>query len=359
LSGLVLDHGSGGTLTLDQITADTLGLYITGGAANVGGLVGDSAGPLAISNISLNAINLGNPGFSSSSWGSVFGTGAAGASLSNIFGTTVVVNAASGSSDTIGGIAGFLQGSSSFTDIKVTGLDVKGTQAGGLISWTTSGTQITITRVRLSGVVDGATDAGGLLYISWGASNPAVSIVDSSFEGNIVCATSCGGLVGTVSNGKNVSITRSFYKGNMMNVWNGTGGGLLARAQGAGSLVTITDSYAISNMSNTHATNFLIAGLMGTAAGTVNITRSYYAGSLSGTAPRACTANPAPPTVFTAVDTYFDSTLCTVNAGPSGAIAGVSGVSTGSLQTSTPFTNWSPTVWTFSAGKNPKLAWEP
>jgi hypothetical protein len=288
----------------------------------------------------------------------IFGS-AAGVNLSSVTGASVTVGSAAGGLDEAGGLGGITVGVSSFTDIKITGLYVKATQAGGLLMNASTSTLLTITRVRLAGTIDGTTDAGGLLFSSWGAPNPAVTIVDSSFEGNLTCAFTCGGLIGTVGGGKNISISRSFFRGNLPSVWNGTGGGLFARASGAGSVVTITDSYVVSNMTNTHATNYLVAGLMGIAAGAATITRSYYAGTLSGTAPRACIANPTPSTSFTAVDTYFDSTLCTVNSGPSGAIAGVSGVSTGSLQTSTPFANWSPTVWTFSAGKNPKLAWEP
>lgn len=361
MAGIVLDHGNSGTLTFDNITITNLTLSpLGGGIHNVGGLIGKGNSSLDISNISINDIHFTNPGAGAGpcyQWGGLVGSNAGVVNISNVFGNSIRIDGNSFSATA--GVVGIAMSVANFNNINLTGLNIRAGQSrgSGLISLSSS--DVNINQVHLAGSVYGDTQAGGLVCESSNSVVAAnINIVESSFDGSISGGFLSGGLISLVI-GNNISITRSYYKGNMMDVWNGSGAGLIAQSQGVTTNVTISDSYVVSNMSNAHATNYLLTGLVTMAQGNVTITRSYYSGTLSGTAPRACFADNASSASFIATDSYYDSTICTANANKTGAITGVTGLNTVSLQTGTAFTNWLPTVWKFTASQNPRLMWEP
>jgi hypothetical protein len=357
MAGLILDHGNGGTLTLDHITVNGLTLAPTAGTG-VGGLVGQSQSALVASNITLTNTSMTNNTTSGGKWGTIVGYMSAGAAtISNVMGSSVTLSGAS--VQQAGGLLGYSMSTASFTDVTITGLNVHSSDYGGGIAGTMWG-PVSFTRVHLTGSVFGVVSAGGMLAEEWGigAAPTALAITESSMDGDI-SGSSSGGLV-TTNFGGDVTISQSYYKGNQASVWNGLGGGLVGNAQGAAANLTISDSYAVSNLTIITANN-VIAGLVGLPTSHVVINRSYYSGSLTsntGTAPRACVAKTSSAASFTANDVYYDSTLCTDNASTTGAIAGATGLATAALQTATPFANWLPSVWVFTNGQNPKLAWE-
>lgn len=359
MAGIVLDHGNSGTLTFDNITITNLTLSPLGGNINnVGGLVGNTNSSLDISNISINDIHFTNPGAGPcNSWGGLVGNANGAINLYNITGNSIRSDGFSFAYTA--GVVGTAMSVSNFSNINISGvnMNVGMSRGAGLISYTNS--NVNISQVHLAGTVSAGTQAGGLISQSNNSGSAVnIIIVESSFDGSISGTSLSGGLIALVF-GNNISITRSYYKGNMMNVWNGSGAGLIAQSQGATTTVTISDSYSVSNMFNSHATNWLVAGLVALAQGNVTIARSYYSGTLSGTAPRACLADNVSSASFVATNSYYDSTVCTANANKTGAIVGVTGLNTAALQTGTAFTNWLPTVWKFTASQNPRLAWEP
>lgn len=359
MAGIVLDHGNNGTLNFDNITITNLTLSpLGGGIHNVGGLVGNTNSSLDISNITINDIHFTNPGAGPcNSWGGLAGFVTGTSNVNNVSGNSIRIDGNSFSSTAA--VVGIAMSVANFSNINLTGLNIRAglSRGSGLISNTNS--DVNINQVHLAGSVYGSTQAGGLICESSNSGAAAnINIVESSFDGPISAGFVSGGLISLVF-GNNISITRSYYKGNMMDVWNGSGAGLIAQSQGATTTVTISDSYVVSNMSNAHATNWLVAGLIALAQGNVTLTRSYYSGTLSGTAPRACIADNVSSASFVATDTYYNSTVCTANANKTGVITGVTGLNTAALQTGTAFTNWLPTVWKFTATQNPRLFWEP
>ncbi len=359
MAGIVLDHGNSGTLNFDNITIKNLTLSpLGGGLHNVGGLLGKGNSSLNISNISINDIHFTNPGAGPcNSWGGLVGYVTGAINVSNITGNSIRTDGSSFAYTA--GAVGTAMSIANFRNINLSGvnLNVGMSNGAGLISYTRS--TVNISQSHLAGTINGGTQAGGLISQSDNSGLAVnITIVESSFDGSVSGANLSGGLIALVF-GNNISITRSYYKGNMMNVWNGSGAGLIAQSQGVTTTVNISDSYVVSNMSNSHATNWLIAGLVALAQGNVTITRSYYSGTLSGTAPKACLADNISSASFTATYTYYNSTVCTANANKTGAVAGVTGLNTASLQTGTAFTNWLPTVWKFTATQNPRLLWEP
>jgi hypothetical protein len=358
ISGLVLDHGTSGTLTFDHIKLKNVRISIAGNADSVAALVGASKANIVLNQVQMNDIIFDNPPGSSNSWGSLIGSCEASIKLTNISGANIVLDG--GSIWYGGGLVGSVQQNGTFADINVTGLNRFGSGAGGLVYRV--GQNIDIKRVHLAGMVSGVSDAAGLVAANWGVTNNATATIsDSSFEGPVNAAFTAGGLLG-LSFDNNVSITRSYYKGTIGPIWRGTGGGLIAQAQSATNTntIVITDSYAISDMSNVDPNEWVTSGLIGHSEGHVSIQRSYYVGRLTGTAPRACIIKDTSKTAtFQATDVYFDSTLCTANATTVGVLTGVLSLSSIAMQTGTAFPNWLPDTWFFKSGQYPKLVWEP
>lgn len=353
MSGLVLEHGNGGTLTFDHIALDNVQITMNGSYDNCSLFVGNTAGAVVASNITLANTSLTANISSSNYWGTIVGRTTATVAISSVTGSTVSVGGTSAYS--IGGLIGNSQSSANFTDITITGLNVHSTTSGGGLAnviWNST----TVSNVHLSGTIFGVTQAAGLIAEMWGMGSPTLTLSNSSFDGAID-ASSAGGLIGLASG--NISINRSYFKGTLGSVWNGTGGGLIYQHSSAASTATISDSYVVANLTIVHAANYLISGLVGRTAGTLVINRSYYAGTLTGAAPKACIGTTVGSVSYTTNDVYYDSTLCTVNASVSGAIAGTTALATAALQTATPFSNWLPSVWVFTNGQNPKLIWEP
>lgn len=133
-----------------------------------------------------------------------------------------------------------------------------------------------------------------------------------------------------------------------ISTWTGTSGRLIAHSNNT--TTTITDSYANFKMNKTDN------------LGTLTIDRGYSVGS------QTFTGGPCPSkgcfvgrnnTSLSITDSYYDSTICTFNSVNSAGYAGTTGLSTASMQTATPFTNWFPIMWTFTGGQYPKLFWQP
>lgn len=353
VGALVLDHGNGGSLTIENIKLDNITFTMTGGKTNIGTLVGSSAAPISISNVVINTIHIPSTGVSGSNWGGLVGSSAEDISVSNVTGNSISLDV----SLNVGGVVGVAK-AAAFSDINLTGISVRGGgTVAGLVGRTAN--EATVTRVRLAGQVLGAADGSGIISENWGMGATSITITESSFTGDVSGTYISGGLVGT-SFDKDVTITRSFYKGNLDDVYNGVGAGFIANAQGTSSTLTIEDSYVVGDITNSHATNNMISGFVANPQGNVIINRSFYSGALEGSAPRTCVGKTNTAQSFVTNDVYFDSTLCNAGAGSSGGVAGSTGLSTTAFQQLvTPLPNWLSSVWSFNSGQNhPKLKWE-
>lgn len=356
VAGLILNHANGGTLNLENIALDTLNLNMTVGNANEnGGLIGRTDGPANFNTIRINSIIFANPPSSSNFNGGLLGYSVTPIVMSNITGNTISFLQGFAFSQ-IGGLAGYIRNTASFSNINLTGLNLKGDLVGGLTNGTYSTT--VVSQVHLAGSIAGGTRAAGLIVFLNSAGVTNTTVAESSFDGNIA-ASDAAGLI-CISYHSNLAISKSYFKGNITDIWNGIGAGLVRNAQDAATTLSISDSYAVSNLTGIHATNYRIAGLVGGTTNTTVIARSYYSGTLNGTMPKACIGQTSGAISYLTADVYYNSTLCLATADVSGgAIPGSVGLATAALQTATPFTNWLPSVWTFSNSQNPKLSWEP
>jgi hypothetical protein len=365
---LALDHGSAGTLTLTNITANNLILNFNGTGSyndNCGGLVGKVGSSIVADHINLSNITL-NVNDLVRYFGGLVGTlgsltviGSGSATISNLVADSILVPYIIGiSHQTAGGLIGRSWVPLNVSDVNMAAVDIDlsfSPYLGGIVGQMNN--QIQFLRVRVAGSLKG-TNVGGLVGQNQNySSGPYVvyshSIVDSSFEGNLPTpGNGSGGLIQLISD--NLTITRSHFKGDIQS-WGSSLGGLVGYYDGG--TLNITDSYATGNFVNTQGyVSGRVGGLAGTFAGTANVVRSYFSGTVTGFG-IACIGYITGATVSMS-DTYYDSTLCTVNASSTGPIAGVTGLPTGTMQTATPFTNWLPSVWNFGAGRNPKQAWE-
>lgn len=355
LAGLVLDHGNGGTITLTNVGLDTVNLKANVASHKNGGLVANSLGPVII-----NTANLHSMIFTSASGtcrfnGALLGYSTGAVAISNVTGDTVGIVGGTNMQQS-GGIVGYIAASATFSDINVTGITLPGSLMGGLASQVWYPTLIS--KVHLSGSIDGAVLGAGLIGEIVGNGTPLV-VTESSFSGTLI-STNGGGLFDTIYGG-DVSISKSYFKGTMTSIWNGTGAGLVKNIQGTTNTLTITDSYVIADMTGIAGASDTLGGLVGRSSPNVSISRSYFSGTLNGAGVnKACIGRTSGTTSFSTADVYYDSTLCTSTADTGGGtIVGSTGIATATLQTATPFTNWLASAWTFTASQNPKLIWEP
>lgn len=227
---------------------------------------------------------------------------------------------------------------------------------GGLVGrfgqFTDVDKNLIVQNVQIQGVINGTYSGGMSGYIE----ALSVNIENSRFTGDLPDGGngSVGGLVG-ISMADSLTIKESFAKADVT-AWTGSAGGLIGQSQ---SNVSLTDSYAVGNISTTDAASGLAGGLIANhSVGVANVQSSYFSGSVSSNNLKGCIVGRNFATL-TLTDIYYDSTKCTVNAVNSGAYAGATGLNTGNLQTATPFNNWSSLLWIFNLGQNPKLHWEP
>jgi len=362
-AGLILNHdktsSNGGTLTISNITAEDL-IY-----SNGSGLVDLSGAPVDISNIELSHIELGS-GSGTYSSGGIIGeikiTG--GGSFRNI---TINDLTAGFSMNRWGGILGSSEVSTGtqpmvFENIQITNLDFNtgggGAAAGGLAtSLNNSSVSITDVHIEANSGIKGSVNTGGLVGVIYTAAT--ISINNSSFSGYVY---GHAGIIGAIPSNSLLTMSQVYAKGNVEK-HTGIMGGLIGQlASASGSI--ISNSYSHMNLNYTSST---ISGHQGGLIGwlqsskSIIIQNSYSTGTLTSahtSTYRGCIMGRNQGTLGLAY-VFFDSDRCTNNAVNSAAAFGANGLSTGSLQTATPFTNWSTLIWSFLSGQDPKLVWEP
>lgn len=244
-----------------------------------------------------------------------------------------------------------------------------GALAGGIGTYGST-RNVTIRDVHVSGTFTQRATYGGFIAgaLVAGTGQILIERVTGSSDAERECGRwGCGGLFGRVSVNSGAFILRNAVSKADLYVRDGPIGGLIGTLTNlGGGTATIEDSYANGNfrsndtLSGTARLGGLVASIFN---GPVQISRSYYSGTLSfagDTPSRGCLVGwPGTGGAVTATDATWDSTLCTDNAFNSGAVAGASGRTTSALQTDTAFSNWLTPPWIFTSGQNPKLNIEP
>jgi hypothetical protein len=218
---------SGGSITGSSATGDVTG------TTSIGGLVGSSA---------TNALNITN----SSATGNITSSGTSG----GLVGTMAVATSSISSSHATGNITS------------------TGTVNGGLVGTMAGGS---ISNSYATGTVKGTTTLGGLLGSS---TANAITISGSYAEGDIDSTGISGGLAGSIAVATS-SITSSHATGDITST-GATNGGLVGTMVGG----SITDSYAEGSVEGTST----LGGLLGSStANTITISNSYAIGDVTGT----------------------------------------------------------------------------
>ncbi len=362
IATLVNIHDVGGTITLDHLTLKTAAY-----SNPASGFIVKSFGSLVADHITINGLSSPVVNRNGGIIGALQGDGTF--SSIAIDGYTQSY-ACCGSPLRAGGLIGSVDGSPAAVTISVTSSSLKNIYLGGNpviysvggIVGETYDAVLNVTDTQISGTIY-AKDAGGIAGVMANASTTASHF--SSLRNTIDIAFlsigngSGGGLVGSLYCSGNVD--KTVTKGSL-DVWTGNAGGLIGRTQTT-SIVNLSDSYSTMTLSKSGGSGSL-GGLIGAVAssGTLNLARSYYTGVMAltgGGGPyKGCLVAKNFATLVV-TDSYYDSSICLHGSVDSGAYAGTTGLSTGSLQTATPFTNWLALDWIFASGANPKLSWEP
>ncbi|HPI40854.1 MAG TPA: fibronectin type III domain-containing protein [Pseudobdellovibrionaceae bacterium] len=358
LSSLIGTHESAGSITVQNINAENLTFNGSGA-----GLVDTSK-----SNVFFEDIDLKNIDFPASKGSGVIANILKNGSFNNI----KIDGLSSNSSfdESIGGIVGLIvldiadvanTFDISFNDISITNLEILGLNnyTGGLVGKSYQA-KITIENTHVSGQLEGRT-SGGFVGTSspFFASNGSLEILNSSFNGKGgEGGGSNGGFIGLYQ-GTKLTIQNSFSKGNV-EVWQTNGGGFVGQLTLTSTGSHISNSYSEAQMVDTtiNAGVTGIGGLIGNGtAGSLTISNSYFAGTLSSLRKKGCLMGRSGLTL-TISDSYFDSTKCVYNVIDSLPFSGATGLTTTDIQAANPFANWSALIWSFSIGFNPKQIWE-
>jgi surface protein len=168
------------------------------------------------------------------------------------------------------GFFGNIEGNASvknviFTNVNITSSSTYLGTLGSLISSSAS-------NIHVSGIVNGASRAGGILGIMLANS----SISGSSFDGTVSSSGYAAGISGFIENGH---ITTSYSTGSI----SGTiGGGITGEIKiDASSSSSISNSYSLASVSGSTVGELI--GAMTNILGPLKISSNYYAGTLSGT----------------------------------------------------------------------------
>jgi hypothetical protein len=171
-----------------------------------------------------------------------------------------------GSDGYVGGIVGYVTGSSTITDSYATG-NVKGIDyIGGIAGYAISGS--TIAGSHATGDVNGSSYVGGIAgYIE----SSSTTITDSYSNGNVKGESLVGGIAGRVNSG---SITNSYATGNVI----GSSyyvGGIAGRVING----SVRNSYATGDV---NGLNDYVGGIAGEIHSNSSITDSYATGDVNG-----------------------------------------------------------------------------
>ena len=359
LAALIASMNSGGSLTLDRITVASVVLNVNQNFG--GGLVARTLSSANFSNITTSSVEFVAIGMSRQAFGSVVGHCQQACTLSDISASNILSSGGNGFWS-LGGVVGLASASATLSRVTVSGVDFWSSgihsRVGGVVgAWNAS---LNLSEIRVSGgnLRGSASGVGGLAGDFMGAAGP-LTVTDSSFSGTISANNgSGGGLVGTASEG--ITVSRSKTSGNY-SAWTGTVGGLIGQAQSASAVtpVVISDSYSSANLTTTNV-SATPGGLSFFSGDTIIISRSYFSGSITGSATsRGCFIHRlAGVTNLTVNDGYFDATNCIYNAANEGAVTGVTPAITSSMQPASPFTNWNNGLWIFNLNVYPRLTWE-
>ena len=328
-AGLVVATGNSSTLTASQITISNLSAVTTGGG-NVAGIVG-TVGVLQASNLRISSFSV-TRGSGSTNLGGVAGRVRRSFQVSS---STVEVNSSTASGNGLfGGVVADYQNASGSTQSN------------------------SISNVRVSGDIFWVNYGGGLVgEHGTGSETDNLTIQQSSWQGRLSTSSDSGGLIYNFfqAGGAILISESSVLTGPLHGALQGAGG-LISTVTGA-STVAITDSYVnVSTITCAACGGFYNGGLVRQLSTSTSsaISRTYATGAVStGTTPR-CFARTISGGALTSADNYYDSDVCTVGD----VTAGVNPLSTGSIQVSTPFANWSSAIWNFQAGAYPRLRWE-
>jgi filamentous hemagglutinin family protein len=346
--GALVGYLTGTTISNSYSTGSVIGGTAT--SHDLGGLAGINAG--TISNSYSTASVTG--GASSYEIGGLAGYNNGTITYSNSAG------AITGGSD-VGGLVGYNAStiSNSHSNSNVSG---SGSHIGGLVGYNTLGS--TITASHATGAV--TADNLGQRYIGGLAGQNDGTIADSYSIAEVQAFSYAGGLVGY----NDGAISGSYSTGIVTTVYQFAGGiagyndigasistsystAYVRASEFAGGLAAwntgaIADSY---NTGNTNGLNGSAGGVVGVNEGPGSITRSYSAGSVTGTSNTGGLVGWFLGGAVT--NSYWD----TATSGQSASPGGGTGLTTAQMKTAATFTaaGWDPTVWNMVDGAYPTL----
>ena len=385
--GIISNSAANGSVTYND-TSSAAGIQ-----ADVGGLVGYNSGTAANSISGSNAtIGTVTAQYRSGGSGGIAGfvgglvgenANASATSIVNSSATENVNDTLSGGIQSVGGLAGYSDGT-------ISGSSPAGSYAGGAVAYTgTAGTVyiggLVGQNTAATGIITNSADTGGVSYtytsaaagsnayvgglVGFNSSTAATSISGSSATGKVSAQYGSGysanitgyvgGLIGESGNDGATAISTSFGAGDVSSGLSGGNeyiGGLIGYNYST-SASAIANAYAIGSVSYTGTTTAAeTAALVGyNRSGTIS--DSYATGYINagdGTAGGLVAANGG-----TLSASYWDA----LTTGQSGAQLGATGATTATLQNSGTNgglpSSWSSSIWAIVPGVSyPYLQWE-
>lgn len=174
-----------------------------------------------------------------------------------------------------GGFVGYCASGNFSDNHSTSSVATKGSNSGGFVGWMNDGT---MTRCWASGEVSRSSGSGTTFG---GFAGLAVdgSLTSCHAEGDVdINSGYCGGFIGNIASTTSFAISKCYSLG-LVTSSTARVGGFVGRINSTGT-TTIEDSYAVGGVSST---NQRMGGLIGEVnAGTVEISRCYSAGAVSG-----------------------------------------------------------------------------
>ena len=368
-----------GSITLQNVTVVGLSLSRAGG-----GLVGriyDSTGVSpythSISNASVSNATMVGACTGCSQLGGLVGFSNAGFSVNG----ATITNIAASNAAFIGGVVGAVVAST--VSFSVSSVTIQGTLNGGSSSGGVAGTAsvntLSISSLRYSGTVGSSSTgkSGGLFGDVTTQIGGVIS--ESSVSAQVISSLAAGGFYGEANNGSSVlALRKSSFDGSVTSAAGGVASGVTTynagpieisevavRANvsggdnGAG-FVWMMDWVSISNsyFSGTISATNEVGGIGDSSAASTSISSVLVIATLTAPARDAFFRNGS--SLCPAPSCHYDSTLSgAITEAGGGNFANIAGQTTATLQGGGVLTGLALSTWSYSAGRYPKLAWEP
>jgi hypothetical protein len=268
--GLIGGNAATGVLTIENSTAD---VKITG-TGTIGGLTGNNTGVASIINSSANV----DITATAAAAGGLVGLNAGALEITDSYTTGLIGTSSTYSGGLIGNSTASLVVDGSYSEV---GITATGNYAGGLLGGITASVMnSSFTDCYAVGDVTGTQYVGGLAGAFNVTAGNGAAITRSFARGNVTANTYIGGLVGQTS----AALSQVYASGDITSKYTSATAtatahvGGLAGYLGAGS---VSDAYALGDVSLASPNAGRSGGLVGYAAASAVITKAYSVGSVT------------------------------------------------------------------------------